>query len=218
MSSVWKVQPGECIASIAYDHGLDPEAVWQHAENTMLRTLRKNPNTLVADVDEVYLPDKESQWQAGAVDKRHRFTRSGVPVALHLRFVDVEDKPRQGLAYKLIVGDQTFDGNTDDQGVIKQWIMPNAEKAQLTLQGERGEEIYPLAIGSLPPLHTQAGVLRRLQNLGYILRSNNDTLPQDELDELVSDGIKGFQSAERLTVTGVLTDAQYTLLQKQHGY
>jgi Putative peptidoglycan binding domain len=84
------VKDGDCIDSIAAEHGFFPDTIWNHPDNSDLKQLRKDPNILLAG-DKVMIPELQIKevWKADRA--RHRFKRKGVPARLRLRFM----KPKE---------------------------------------------------------------------------------------------------------------------------
>lgn len=58
--AVHVVQKGDCITSIADQHGFYCETIWSHAENAGLRGVRSDPHTLM-EHDRVFIPDLVSR-------------------------------------------------------------------------------------------------------------------------------------------------------------
>jgi hypothetical protein len=87
MPERYQVQPGDCISSIAFEHGFFWKTLWRHAENSELKSLRKNPNIL-KEGDEVVIPDLEAKIESRPTEQRHRFRLKGAPAKLRLRIVE----------------------------------------------------------------------------------------------------------------------------------
>jgi Putative peptidoglycan binding domain len=206
------VQPGDCIASIAFESGLLPERVWEHADNRALRERRGDMHLLcVGDV--VFVPDRAQRTVTVATGATHRFRRHAVPERLRLRFVDDEDRPRAGLRYELAVGERRSAGSTDSDGALLEWIPPDARSAMLTLHGTGGDEKYEVEIGSLGSASELDGVRARLCNLGYDCGDETG----DQLGPLTTHGLRAFQADQDVAVTGTLDDATRAALLRAHG-
>ena len=84
------VRDGECLASIAYEHGFFWETLWNLPENAKLKELRKEPTVLLAG-DVVHIPDLRVQPHDRATGASHRFRRKGVPGHLRLRMTKPDE-------------------------------------------------------------------------------------------------------------------------------
>lgn len=82
----YEVQPGDCIESIAFNHGLFWETIWNHPNNQPLRAARDSPNVLLPG-DKVFVPEIRTKEEPGATEQLHRFRRCGVPGILRLRIM-----------------------------------------------------------------------------------------------------------------------------------
>ncbi|WP_282274614.1 peptidoglycan-binding protein [Stenotrophomonas sp. PS02297] len=157
------VSAGEGIAAIAKKNGYLWKTLWEHGNNSRIRSQRPNPNQLVAG-DKVFLPPKGRRQEARATDARHSFRRKGEPTRLKLQLTSMGE-PRGNEPYTLVFADTVITGSTDGQGRIDQPIPGEVATAMLTLN--EGREQYPLTIGLLEPVEEPRGVQQRLLNLGY---------------------------------------------------
>lgn len=188
------VRPGDCIGSIAFEHGFHPDTIWQHESNAELRTLRDDGYVLLPG-DVVVVPDRVTKKVACATGRRHLFRRRGVPEVLKLTLL------RGGVAradadYELEVdGTVIATGRTDANGSLQQYIPPNAMKGRVILSDAE----VPLDLGALDPVSTENGARARLLNLQY-LRSGDATAAD------YAAALELFQLENQLTRTGVLDE------------
>ena len=81
----YTVGQGECIDSIAFEHGFFADTVWDYSKNSDLKNRRKDPNILQPG-DIVIIPELKIKEESCAAEKKHRFRRKGVPAKLTLVF------------------------------------------------------------------------------------------------------------------------------------
>jgi hypothetical protein len=192
MPKLHTVQEGDCIDSIAADHGFFPATLWNHDANAELKAKRRDRHVLAVG-DVVAIPDLREKKLPVATGRRHSFVRKGVPAKLSLRLLQ-EDRPRAGLRYVLVVEGTRLEGETDDGGWLEHWVSPLAKKATLTLADN---EVYDVLIGYLEPIDTDAGVLARLENLGHLAHGAGP--------EAIPSGVESFERARGREPTGDLT-------------
>lgn len=87
------VRNGDCINSIAFNHGFFWQTLWNHDANSVLKALRKNPNIL-QEGDVVYIPDLTLKQECGPTGTRHRFKLKGVPAKFRLRVLRAPGPPK----------------------------------------------------------------------------------------------------------------------------
>ncbi len=204
------VQPGECIASIAFQHGFFPDTLWDHPENGELKSLRKDPNVLLGG-DRVAIPELQERTETCAVEKLHRFRRKGVPARLNTRLLR-NGQPRANIRYALEVDGVPIEGTTDGDGWVRQGINPSARRAVLTLFPEGADpESYEISLGGLDPADTITGQKSRLKNLGFFA-GEVDGSPCDELTSALS----AFQTSQGLDPTGQADAPTIDALKKTH--
>ncbi|MGK3963819.1 peptidoglycan-binding protein [Sorangium sp. So ce118] len=91
-----RVRDGECISSIASDHNLSWETVWNHPNNAALKQKRKSPN-LLKKGDSVHVPDPVLKEHPAATAAMHKFVLKRPKAQLRLRVVgEPPPKPRAG--------------------------------------------------------------------------------------------------------------------------
>lgn len=210
MPSEHTVRAGDCVSSIAFDHGFFPDTVWDDAANAKLKEMRKNPNILVPG-DVVVVPDKQPREESGATESLHRFRRKGVPERLKIR-LEENGEPRAKLAYTIVIEGRSTQGTTDDEGWIDHPIPPNAKRGTLSIEGEAPLDLY---VGHMPPIDTDEGLLSRLGNLGYIPADGDD--PDGDFEsERLANALSHFQARCGLTVSGTADDETKQKLLELH--
>jgi hypothetical protein len=204
------VQQGECVGSIAYEHGFFWETIWDLAENAELKRTRKNPNVLLPG-DLLTIPARRVKDESGGTEQRHQFRRKGVPETLTIVFLDRQNKPRAGVNYKIVIDGDARQGTTDSQGTVRESIPPGSLHGQLILGDAPNEERFDLELGHLDPVKDLGGVQMRLQNLGYDCGS----IDGQETPEFV-EALEKFQSDQKLQVTGEVDEATCNKLEALH--
>jgi hypothetical protein len=195
----YTVKAGDCIANIAFRHGMFPGTLWDDPKNRELREERKDPNILLPG-DVVYLRAKELKEVPGGTEERHRFRRRGVPEMLRLQFSHADGTPRCGEPYVLNIDGSLISSTTDDDGYVIQPIPPKAREAVLLL-GEEQEE-FAFELGDLDPVEAISGVQGRLENLGFY-----DGPIDGRLTAETTQAITAFQASKGIVATGE-TDQQ----------
>lgn len=191
-----EVKPGDCISSIAFEHGFFPGTIWDHPANAALKQRRVDMNVLLPG-DHVIVPDRREKELTGETGKRHTFRRRGVPQLLRVQLKRL-DKPFANRAYTMDVDGHPYRGATDGEGWLVQYIQPNAMKATVKL--DRGP-VYHLNLGKLAPIDEIAGIKSRLANVG-MYRGPID----DQLDAKTREAIRAYQTTKGLEPTGEIDD------------
>jgi N-acetylmuramoyl-L-alanine amidase len=158
------VRAGDCMASIAFEHGFLWETLWNHPKNSALKQSRKDPNVLKPG-DVVHIPDPAPHDESAGTETRHRFRRKGGPAILKLkltrppepqgtaaasappagasRSVSTEDpeppaaqadQPWANAPYNLELDGKLSSGTSDGDGIIEVKIPPNARSGTLTIE------------------------------------------------------------------------------------
>lgn len=196
MSQKHTIQPGDCIASLAFENGLFPATIWNHAENALLRNKCQNMYQLISG-EEVFIPEKTLKEVDKPTDAKHVFKRRGLPEIYRVRLLDGKEQPRRNLQYVLVIDGSIHQGVTDSQGYVIAAIPPNAVRGELKILDGELEEVYALNLGHIQPVTEIEGLQARLSNLGYSCLDE-----KGEMGELTRRCLSEFQLDYNLEPTG----------------
>jgi N-acetylmuramoyl-L-alanine amidase len=207
MPEKYTVQPGDCIASIAFERGFFQDTLWDHADNADLKQRRKDPHVLLPG-DTVSIPDKRVEDMEKPPEKRHRFRRKGVPKFIQFQLLE-NDEPVASMGCDVTIDGIHARAKTDGQGWFKHPISPGARAAHLLF--DNGAE-YELELGHLDPIDTVEGVQQRLESLRHYTGEIDGQMNPETVEAL-----KEFQLRHGLQVTGQSDQPTKDELAKQFG-
>lgn len=198
------VKPGETLLSIAQVYKfVDWQTIWTHPDNGELRGKRPDPMVL-AEGDEVTIPDKEPRWERVETNKRHVFQLKALDARLKLLVEDELGRPLHGASWQLEADDRTTrEGTVAARGLIDCPIPPACQKATLTVIAGKLQLTWHLDVGDLNPIDEVKGVQARLTSLGFL-----DGRLNGEVDEPTKKAIEAFQRRHGLPVNGDPADGQ----------
>jgi len=197
-----EVQPGECLSSIAKLYGFgDWHTIYDDPANADFKQHRPNPN-IIYPGDILYIPEKELGKESRPTDQKHRFQAGGPKTVLRLALKDKKWKPLTGKKYKLILGDQTLEGNTDGDGVLEEPIAADAEQADLTVWPDTDSSTktyaWTLLLGHLDPVEKFSGLEARLNNLGLPC-GDITTKPSEDQQRAIAERLDLFRARVGMT-------------------
>lgn len=246
-SGSYEVSQGECIHSIAFDHGLFPDTLWNHPDNAEVKSARKSPSLLMVG-DRLTVPPLTIKKENRPNEARHKFKRKGVPAKLVLILMrqpeddrnaegtdpeaapdgtsqdpdPIEPKasePWANAAWTCTIDGELSNGTTGSDGKIELSISPGARQGKLVVDSDKPtQRVIMLNLGGLEPPDSVKGVMQRLRNLGFAPGSGDPPAAGDAAGEAQLRGaIEGFQVANDLDKTGKLNDATIDKLKEVHG-
>ena len=169
----YKVKQGDCISSIAYEHGFFADTIWNLPENAELKKKRDDPNVLMPG-DAVFIPDKRLKEVSEPTNQLHKFRCKNTPKKFRVQLLRLQ-QPIADMKYEIDIDGRKTDGKTDGDGWLTETVLPNAKKAVITL--EEGQT-YELRLGFLDPVDEISGVQGRLRTLGYYQAGVNNRLDE----------------------------------------
>jgi hypothetical protein len=210
-----RVQQGECLSSIARQHGFAWRSVYYHSDNADFRRKRPDPNVVYPN-DVLILPHKEAKQVSRPTDQRHRFVKKSVCTWLRIVVRDEDDQPFASKRYELRVGFARHVGTTGPDGIIEHPIAADAENGflELWLSEAPAEDSrkWELRIGHLDPASEITGVQARLNNLAF------DCGPVDGiLGPKTRAATRAFQKRFGLTTDGIPGRETKDRLKEAHG-
>ncbi len=209
MAINYQVKQGDCISSIAFEHGFFPDTIWNHANNKQLKERRKDPNVLLPG-DVVYIPDKQLKELSEPTNDVYKYRVMNVPAKFALRLL-FNGAPRKNEPYTLDIDGKVTNGQTDGDGFVKLSISPSAKRGSLVVGTGANQTRYALNLGQLDPADQIAGVQKRLNNLGFKCgRADGTFNPETKA------ALEAFQAYAGLPITGELDDATKSKLKQEH--
>jgi len=208
----YKVKQGDCLSRVARRFHSTVDKLSELPEN---RHLHENGRTrdILAPGDIVFIPEVAVRSEKVSTEARHKFKlKPGPEMEVALR-LEIENRPRVGLACELVLDEIEGPANvveafTDENGVVRFDIPPRASSGVLKIDTF---ESYHLLFANLDPVTTVSGARQRLANLGHFVDGNN------ELDENTKRAFLNFQKDEGITESGLLDEDTMTALEKRHG-
>jgi hypothetical protein len=191
------VRQGEYLLKIAYKFGFDADTIWNDPKNDDLRTLRPNPNILLAG-DLLYIPDQVDKQPSSfglVTGSTNTFSVDPPTVPVTVEFVDTEDTSYASRAYTIKELDRLTGLQTDGQGVVTFDAPVTLDEATVVFT-DTGET-WVLAIGCLDPVDTLSGMFQRLQSLGRI--GATTAFDADDSEQNFDILRQGLQSLEEST-------------------
>ncbi len=204
MTKQYTIRQGDCLNSISEKHGLFWQTVWDAPGNKALKKLRKDPNILLPG-DKLSIPKIREKIVDCASGTRHSFRKKGVPAKIKVQLV-MEDEPMKNQPFSMIIDDQFWsEGTTDGDGYIETNVPPQVKMGKIIVGPPANRVSFGIDFGTLDPLDTEEGVLKRLSNMGY------------EVADEPRGAIEAFQDKEKLTVTGKIDQATRDRIKEVFG-
>ncbi len=214
---VVEVATGETLAGIAERFGyLHSSTLWNHVANKSLRERRESPYVLL-EGDQILVPEKRPKKASVPTS-----TETELKVWVERTVVRVRARRMKDEAATVDPASAKIDGNASKKAklsgeVFEAPVPRDATTVSLVIDGAP----VTLAVGALPPIHEEGGVLARLENLGFVPQgaraADDDVDADDEAVELLELGSELFQESASLEATGDLDDDSIAALFERAG-
>jgi hypothetical protein len=202
MAINYQVKQGDCIYSIAVEHGFFADTIWNDPNNAELKKKRQDPNVLMPG-DTVFIRDKQIKEVSEPTNQVHKFRCKNTPKKLRIQLKYI-DTPLKNTDYKIDIDGVEKEGKTDSEGWLTQSLVPNAKVAVIRL--EDGSE-FEMKLGNLDPIDEVSGIQGRLHDLGFYSGSING-----QMNEETENALKIFQHFNDLEASGKADEATKNLL------
>ena len=210
-----EVQQGEDLESIAYAEGFLWKTLWDDPANKTLRDVRKHYDTLLP-LDRLHIPELRIRYESESSETLHSYKRKSTVSNIRFRIL-WGGKPRDGEAYELVVGDQTYKGTTGTEAHLEYPIPASIQKVTLRLGTPPRVQEYEIWVGALDPIDSLTGVQMRLNNLGYGCGEPSENMDDPAMEEAVRKALKSFQFSQGLPSTGKADKKTLEALEQVHG-
>lgn len=171
-----RVRLGDCVTSLAHEHGLTADVLWRADANAEQRETR-DPHQLVPG-EELEIPDPTPKDENVATGFLHVFRRNGTPATCRLRLVGF-DAPLADVEYEFEPAfGEPQQGTTDGDGVLELSVHPQLASGLLRVQ----DQVLRLELGQLQPVETTFGIKARLANLLLLDEDRVDNRPTEASD------------------------------------
>lgn len=228
MSARHVLESGECLQSLALQHGFkDGQTIYDAPDNADLRQKRASPGE-VAPGDVVVIPDRKTRDLPLTKGKVNKFKVQVPTGILRVHVCDEAGQALTGKPYELTIKDNTIEGKTTSDGAVEEPVALNAASGSLVVYDSNAKDdarwIWSFRIADLEAPETRVGAWQRLANLGYWSSAeppedssgSATTQSSDPLDPLVL-AIRAFQHDEQLDESGRIDDDTRKRLVERHG-
>ena len=193
------VKQGETLTRVAKQYGLTCEDLSEHADNAELCQLRPDANILFPG-DTVQIPDIEPPKLPLILNTINVFICVEEPEQFIFKLQDLDGQSVDIHKATLVISGESIDATVNNNH-ISCTLPPNAGKdAVLNIwlrDQEEPDESMPISLGYLDPVNTLSGVQARCNALGYECGVVDGLMGSN-----TRKGVRGFQTAQSLTVDG----------------
>jgi type VI secretion system secreted protein VgrG len=209
------VRQGDYLTKLAFVHGFDADAVWNDPKNADLKAKRTSPDQLLPG-DVLNVPAKKKEGLAISKGTSNHYDVN-VPTAQVIVVFKLGD---EALANEVCevhgLGDPS-EGDppkTDGDGKLTLDVPVLTREVVVAFPNREGM-LFHFFIGDMDPGSDQAGIDKRLTNLGYLPAPGGDE-DANAIDAKRRAAVTAFQTSQGLTATGDVDDATRQALIAAH--
>ena len=216
MSENHLIKAGEHVPRIAAEKGFaDWKTIWEDGKNRGLKAKQRTP-CILNPGDSLFIPDKKDKNVGKSTGATHQFKLPANPLKLRLTLKTEGDDPLKSVPYQLKSGEFATGNSTDGAGKVDVPIPAKTEKIDMTLDSINASLV--LKVGYLVPLTERAGVMQRLNNLGYHAGVVAAVGPMEQKQEYqLRSAVEEFQCDHSLTVDGKINSKLQDKLKEVYG-
>jgi hypothetical protein len=208
------VQQGESIDSIARQHKVRADAIWDAPENRELRERRRHDARVLFENDEVFIPVVEPKRVAASTGRYHEFVHAVRLAPVRIRFTSASGATRN-VPCKVTADShgEEFDAFVESDGILRLEVPPETTQLDVRLWPDTAaERAYCFKLRHLDPVDEIRGVQQRLNNLGFRCGE-----PDGSLNDPTRAAIRSYQRSHGLEVSGEVDAATTDSLRRNHG-
>lgn len=205
----YTLSDGENILLVAQRAGFrNWRTLFNHDKNDAFR--EKNPDpTVVHTGDQVWIPEiTPHKGFVCEADEQYTFVVRSPKMPINFVFFDEDDIPFDNVRYEIWIDDNKYgtqERRMTAQGEVIAEVPIVSELTLLVWKDGEDEEAdtYTISTGDLDPISTIEGVQDRLNNLGYLIKEEEEGI----LGPNTIAALKDFQADSNLPITGEIDDA-----------
>ncbi len=203
------LKDSDCLISISEKVGHHWETIWNHPENSQLRSDGRDPLVLKKG-DALTIPPLTEKTEIISSEKTHRFIRKGTPALVRIQVMH-DNISLSNLPWSARIDNRVHTGRTDADGIIEIPIGNQAKSCHLEVGEDSDKVVYELHLGRLDPSSAVTGAQSRLNNLGFPAGKADGILGPNTRRALLE-----FQRAHGLEESGELDEATSAKLLEAH--
>ncbi|MFV8755971.1 peptidoglycan-binding domain-containing protein [Nannocystaceae bacterium ST9] len=205
-----RVEQGQTIAHVAWQHGVGMRAILDAPENRELFA-RRSMNILF-EGDEVFVPDEPAKQVGIETGRSHLFIYQPRTIPVRLQFLQAGVPRSHEPVDWRVAGGELVEDRLDAEGWLRAAVPLDASELEVVFQpGTDYAKTTTMRLAHLDPVEEVRGIQQRLNNLGFACGAESG----DAGDETRA-AIEAYQRAHGLAETGEIDDSTRAHLGGRH--